>query len=78
MKKIISGALFGAALMIAGVLSFTSTEEAEAFSPCPTGYSSVVKSWFGPSNNTYFTLCGCQVARGYEAGGSCGGLDEIM
>jgi hypothetical protein len=39
MKKIISGALFGAALMITGVLSFTSTEKAEAaasVSPRPT------------------------------------------
>ena len=40
-------------------------------SPCSTGYSSVSSSWWWPSNDTYYTLCGCQVIKGYDASGGC-------
>ena len=46
-------------------------------SPCPTGYSQVSSSWFGPRNSETYTMCGCQAVSGYSASGSCdGGGDE--
>ena len=74
MKKIKNN-LFSIGLtfsMILG-LSFSFLPQETEAAPCPTGYSSVSTSWFSPSNDTVYTMCGCQAISGYSAAGSCGG-----
>jgi len=67
--------LFGISLafsMILGI-TFSSIPQEAVASPCPTGFSSVTKHWFGRMNLTTYTLCGCQAIKGISASGSCGG-----
>ena len=44
---------------------------AGASSPCPTGVNKVKSHWFGPFNDTTFTMCGCQIESGISASGGC-------
>ena len=71
MKNKLVGTVLAFSMILGLTFSFV-PQEASA-SPCPTGYSSVSRSWFSPSNDTFFTMCGCQVSRGYAAQGSCAG-----
>lgn len=75
-KKNVFGIGLVAAMALGTVFSFA-PQNAEA-AVCPTGNSQVKSSWWGPSNDTYFTMCNCSTKKGYEASGSCSGAVEII
>ena len=65
-KKILTA--FGVAFF-----GFASITSSHADAPCPTGFSIVSTSWWPPSNNTWYTMCGCISVKGKSASGSCSG-----
>lgn len=76
MKKSIFSTLF-ALTMVLGLVFSMAPQDATAEAPCPTGVSEVSHSWWGPSNDTYYTMCNCGTVLGYSSSGGCStGGDE--
>lgn len=75
-KKNLFGISLVAVMALGTVFSFV-PQDADA-SVCPTGVSTVKKSWWGPTNDTIYTMCNCSNRSGYSASGSCAGAVEIQ